>query len=83
MNGDGVRAVNRLWDNLGTGKTKILEIFGGIFAKIPKFRGGDGGKNLGDFYHTTSHLLSGTCRLAKISNQSLSSYEIPSEPYCY
>ena len=41
---------------MGAGKTKILGIFGGISPKIPKFRGGDGGKNLRDFYHTSADM---------------------------
>ena len=40
-------------DTLGTGKPQILGFFGGKTPKIPKFRGGDGGRNIGDFPHTT------------------------------
>ena len=54
--GDGVRAANRFGDNLGAGKTKILGIFGGISLKIPKFRGGDGERNIGDFPTTSTYL---------------------------
>ena len=50
--GDGVSPPKMFGDDLGTGKPQILGIFGEKSPKIPKFRGGDGVKNLGDFYHT-------------------------------
>ena len=52
-NGDGVTAPKMFGDGLGTGKPQILGIFGEKSPKNPKLRGGDEGKNLGDFYHTT------------------------------
>ena len=52
--GDGVRGVKIIGDSLGTGNLQILGIFGEKSPKIPKFRSGDGGNNLGDFYHTSS-----------------------------
>ena len=60
--GDGVTAPKMFGDALGTGKPQTLGIFGEKSPKIPNFRGGDGGKNLGDFYHTNSNW----CNLLKI-----------------
>ena len=54
--GDGVSPPKMFGDGLGTGKPQILGIFGEKSPKNPKFRGGDGVKNLGDFYHTNLHL---------------------------
>ena len=51
--GDGVTGLKIIGDSLGTGKPQILGIFGEKSPKIPKIRGGDGGQNLGDFYHTS------------------------------
>ena len=48
--GDGVRGVKIIGDSLGTGNLQILGIFGEKSPKIPKFRSGDRGKILGDFY---------------------------------
>ena len=50
--GDRVTAPKMFGDGLGTRKPQILGIFGEKSPKIPKIRGGEGGKNLGDFYHT-------------------------------
>ena len=50
--GDRVTAPKMFGDGLGTGKPQILGIFWEKSPKNPKFRGGDGVKNLGDFYHT-------------------------------
>ena len=51
--GDGVTGLKIIGDSLGTGNPQILGIFGEKSPKIPKFRSGDGGNNLGDFYHTS------------------------------
>ena len=54
--GDGVTAPKMFGDALGMGKAQTLGIFGEKSPKIPKFRSGDGGNNLGDFYHTMTNL---------------------------
>ena len=51
--GDGVTAPKLIGEALGTGNPQSLGTFGEKSPKIPKFRSGDGGKNLGDFYHTS------------------------------
>ena len=53
---DGVTAPKMFGDGLGTGKPQILGSFGEKSPKIPKIRGGDGGKNLEDFFHTSTFL---------------------------
>ena len=53
--GDGVTGAKIIGDSLGTRKPQILGIFGEKSPKIPKFRSGDGGNNLGDFYHTSTY----------------------------
>ena len=53
--GRGYNSEN-VWDTLGMGKPQTLRFFGGKSPIIPKFRSGDGGKILGDFYHTSFKL---------------------------
>ena len=49
-----LKGLGMLW---GRGKLKIWGLFVGKSPKIPKFRGGGGGKILGDFPHTSSQDL--------------------------
>ena len=54
--GDGVSSPEMFGDGLGTGNPQILGTFGEKSPKNPKFWGGDEGKNLGDFYHTSIYI---------------------------
>ena len=53
--GDGDTGLISFGDASGTGRAKTLGIFGENSPKISDFRGGDGGKILGDF-PLTSHV---------------------------